>query len=152
MHIGKQQVCKGQVPTKGVHRWQSPSNIPCTTIILVIPTWVGQRRRDRHHCGGHSSHRGYQVRYWWWPKCKTRELRIGGQPVRLQLRWCAMKLHGYTSGVEGVGSSCKGNTSTKGRLEFLSIYMKRKQSLHGYFQIYTILPTYIYESTPMTKD
>ena len=63
-----------------------------------------------------------------------------------------MKIVIVTSAVEGVGSSHKGDTSTKGRLESLSIYVKRIQSLHGYFQIYAIIPTYIYESTPMPKD
>ena len=63
-----------------------------------------------------------------------------------------MKSVKVTSAVAGVGSSRRGNTSTKGRLESLSIYVKRTRSLHGYFQIYAIIPTYVYKSTPMPKD
>ena len=63
-----------------------------------------------------------------------------------------MKQGIVTSAVEGIGSSRKGNTSTKGRLESLSVYVKRKQGLPAYFQIYAALHTYVYESNPMPKD
>ena len=63
-----------------------------------------------------------------------------------------MKLGIVTSAVEGVGSSRRGNTPTKGRLESLSIYVKRKRILPGYFQVYVTLQTYVYESVPMPKD
>ena len=63
-----------------------------------------------------------------------------------------MKLDIVTSAVEAVGSSRKGNTPTKGRLESLSIYVKRKRILPGYFQVYATLQTYVYKNVPMPKD
>ena len=63
-----------------------------------------------------------------------------------------MKLGIVTSAVEGVGSSRRGNTPTKGRLESLSIYVKRKRVLQVYFQVYVTLQTYVYKKAPMPKD
>ena len=63
-----------------------------------------------------------------------------------------MKVDKGTSAVEGVGSSRRENTSTKGRLVSLSFYVKGKHSLPKYFQVYVISPSYVYRSTPMPKD
>ena len=63
-----------------------------------------------------------------------------------------MKVGKVTSAVEGVGSSRRENTPTKGRLESLSIYVSRAVILPNIFQIYTPLETYVYESVPMSDD
>ena len=63
-----------------------------------------------------------------------------------------MKLGTTTSAVEGVGSSRRGNTSTKERLESLSIYVKRKRVLQVYFQAYVTLQACVYKKVPMPKD
>ena len=63
-----------------------------------------------------------------------------------------MKLGIVTSAVEGVGSSRRGNTPTMGRLESLSIYVRRKRILQVYFQVYVTLQTYVYKKAPMPKD
>ena len=57
-----------------------------------------------------------------------------------------------TSAVEGVGSSRRENTPTKGRLESLSIHVRRTVVLQNIFQVYTPLQTYAYENVPMSED
>ena len=63
-----------------------------------------------------------------------------------------MRLGKVTSAVEGVGSSRKENTSTKGWLESLLIHVRRKRILQIIFQVYVTLQTYVYKSAPMPKD
>ena len=63
-----------------------------------------------------------------------------------------MKQGIVTSAVEGVGSSRRDNTPTKGRLESLSIHVRRKRILQIYFQVYVNLQTYVYKSVQMPKD
>ena len=63
-----------------------------------------------------------------------------------------MKVGKVTSAVEGVGSSRRENTATKGRLESLSIHVCRETILQNIFQAYASLETYIYESVPMSDD
>ena len=63
-----------------------------------------------------------------------------------------MKVGKVTSAVEGVGSSRRENTPTKGRLESLSIHVSRSVILQNIFQVYTPLETYVYESVPMSDD
>ena len=63
-----------------------------------------------------------------------------------------MRVGKVTSAVEGVGSSRRENTSTKGRLESLSIHVSRSVILQNIFQVYTPLETYVYESVPMSDD
>ena len=57
-----------------------------------------------------------------------------------------------TSAVEGVVSSRRENTSTKGRLESLSVYVQGKHSLPKYFQVYVISQPYVYNNALMPKD
>ena len=63
-----------------------------------------------------------------------------------------MKVGKVTSAVEGVGSSRRENTPTKGRLESLSIHVSREIILQNIFQVYAPLETYVYESVPMSDD
>ena len=63
-----------------------------------------------------------------------------------------MRVSKVTSAVEGVGSSRRENTPTKGRLESLSIHVSRSVILQNIFQVYTPLETYVYESVPMSDD
>ena len=63
-----------------------------------------------------------------------------------------MKQDIVTSAVEGVGSSRRGNTPTTGRLESLSIHVRRERTLQVYFQVYVPLQTYVYQKAPMPKD
>ena len=63
-----------------------------------------------------------------------------------------MKVGKVTSAVEGVGSSLRENTPTKGLLESLSIYVSRADILPNIFQTYTPLETDVYESVPMSDD
>ena len=63
-----------------------------------------------------------------------------------------MKVGKVTSAVEGVGSSRRENTPTKGRLESLSIHVSRDIILQNIFQVYAPLETYVYESVPMSDD
>ena len=69
-----------------------------------------------------------------------------------ELKQHTMKLGIVTSAVEGVGSSCRGNTPTTGRLESLSIHVRRKHILQVYFQVYVTLQTYVYKKAQMPKD
>ena len=63
-----------------------------------------------------------------------------------------MRVSKVTSAVEGVGSSRRENTSTKGWLEYSSIHVSRKVFLLNIFQVYAPLETYVYESVPMSDD
>ena len=63
-----------------------------------------------------------------------------------------MRVSKVTSAVEGVGSSRRENTSTKGWLEYLSIHVSREVFLLNIFQVYAPLETYVYESVPMSDD
>ena len=63
-----------------------------------------------------------------------------------------MRVGKVTSAVEGVGSSRRENTPTKGRLESLSIHVSREIILQNIFQVYAPLETYVYESVPMSDD
>ena len=63
-----------------------------------------------------------------------------------------MRVSNATSAVEGVGSSRRENTSTKGWLEYSSIHVSREVFPPNIFQIYALLETYIYESVPMSDD
>ena len=63
-----------------------------------------------------------------------------------------MRVGKVTSAVEGVGSSRRENTPTKGRLESLSIHVSRKCTLQTMFQVYAPLQTYVYENVPMSED
>ena len=63
-----------------------------------------------------------------------------------------MKQGIVTSAVEGAGSSRRGNTPTTGRLESLSIHVRRTVVLQNIFQVYTPLQTYAYEDVPMSED
>ena len=63
-----------------------------------------------------------------------------------------MKVGKVTSAVEGVGSSRRENTPTKGRLESLSIHVSREIILQNIFQVYAPLETYVYESVSMSND
>ena len=63
-----------------------------------------------------------------------------------------MRVGKVTSAVEGVGSSRRENTPTKGRLESLSIHVSRDIILQNIFQVYAPLETYVYESVPMSDD
>ena len=63
-----------------------------------------------------------------------------------------MRVGKVTSAVEGVGSSRRENTSTKGRLEYSSIHVCREVFLQNIFQVYAPLDTYVYESVPMSDD
>ena len=63
-----------------------------------------------------------------------------------------MRVSNATSAVEGVGSSRRENTSTKGWLEYSSIHVSREVFLQNIFQIYALLETYTYESVPMSDD
>ena len=63
-----------------------------------------------------------------------------------------MRVGKVTSAVEGVGSSCRENTPTKGRLESVSICVSRAVILLNIFQIYTPLETYVYKSVPMSDN
>ena len=63
-----------------------------------------------------------------------------------------MRVGKVTSAVEGVGSSRRENTPTKGRLESLSIHVSRLVILQNIFQVYTPPETYVYKSVPMSED
>ena len=63
-----------------------------------------------------------------------------------------MKLVKITSAVVGVGSSRKGNTTTKGRLEYPSLCVFRLMSSPKIFQVYITVPPYQYCIPPMSKD
>ena len=63
-----------------------------------------------------------------------------------------MRVSNATSAVEGVGSSRRENTSTKGWLEYSSIHVSREVFLQNIFQIYALLETYTYESVHMSDD
>ena len=63
-----------------------------------------------------------------------------------------MKVCKVTSAEEGVGSSRRENTPTKGRLESSSIHVCREVFLQNIFQVYAPLETYVYESVPMSDD
>ena len=63
-----------------------------------------------------------------------------------------MRVSKVTSAVEGVGSSRRENTPTKGRLESLSIHVSKTVILHNIFQVYAPLQIYAYENVPMSKD
>ena len=62
-----------------------------------------------------------------------------------------MKVGKVTSAVEGVGSSRRENTPTKGRLESLSIHVCRKCTLQTIFQVYAPLQTYVNEDVLCQK-
>ena len=63
-----------------------------------------------------------------------------------------MKVGKVTSAVEGVGSSRRENTPTKGQLESLSIYVSRAVVLLNIFQVYAPLQICAYENVPMSED
>ena len=63
-----------------------------------------------------------------------------------------MRVGKVTSAVEGVGSSRRENTPTKGRLESLSIHVSKTVVLHNIFQVYALLQIYLYKNVPMSKD
>ena len=63
-----------------------------------------------------------------------------------------MRVSKVTSAVEGVGSSRRENTPTKGRLESLSIHVSRTVVLQNIFQVYAPLQIYAYENVSMSKD
>ena len=63
-----------------------------------------------------------------------------------------MRVGKVTSAVDGVGSSRRENTPTKGWLESLSIHVSRLVILQNIFQVYTPPETYVYESVPMSED
>ena len=63
-----------------------------------------------------------------------------------------MRVSKVTSAVEGVGSSRRENTSTKGWLEYLSIHVCREDSFRHIYQVYAPLETCVYESVPMSDD
>ena len=63
-----------------------------------------------------------------------------------------MRVGKVTSAVEGVGSSRRENTPTKGRLESLSIHVSRTVVLQNIFQVYALLQIYAYENVPVSKD
>ena len=63
-----------------------------------------------------------------------------------------MKVGKVTSAVEGVGSSRRENTPTKGRLESLSIHVSKTVILHNIFEVYAPSQIYADENVPMSKD
>ena len=63
-----------------------------------------------------------------------------------------MRVSKVTSAVEGVGSSRRENTPTKGWLESLSIHVSRTVVLQNIFQVYAPLQIYAYENVPMSED
>ena len=63
-----------------------------------------------------------------------------------------MRVGKVTSAVEGVGSSRRENTPTKGWLESLSIHVSRTVVLQNIFQVYTPSQIYAYENVPMSED
>ena len=63
-----------------------------------------------------------------------------------------MRADKVTSAVEGVGSSRRENTPTKGRLEYSSIHVCREDFFRNIYQVYAPLETYVYESVPMSDD
>ena len=63
-----------------------------------------------------------------------------------------MRVGKVTSAVEGVGSSCRENTPTEGRLESMSFHVSTKCTLQTIFQVYAPLQTYVYENVPMSED
>ena len=63
-----------------------------------------------------------------------------------------MRVGKVTSAAEGVGSSRRENTPTKGRLESSSIHVCREVFLQNIFQVYAPLETYVYESVHMSDD